>query len=114
MALLFKDSISEAASPNRRRSQPDHATPRSAGLRRGLARQSVRADQSAGLLRSQSPGHLCADVALEAADGRTGQWTKDAVHVPLVVTLAAQRILDPQPVRFGHTGLVGHGRHRWG
>jgi hypothetical protein len=27
----------------------------------------------------------------------TGRWTKDVVHVPLVVTQALQRILDPQP-----------------
>jgi hypothetical protein len=74
----------------------------------------VRADQSAGLLRGQAPGHLCADAALEAADGRTGQWTKDAVQLPFVITQAAQRVLDLQPLRIGHTGLVGHGRHRWG
>ena len=77
-------------------------------------RQSVRADQAAGLLRSQVPGHVGADVVLEAADGRTGQRTKDAVLVPFVVVQAVQYVLDSQPIRFGHTGLVGHGRHRRG
>ena len=42
----------------------------------------MRADQSAGLLRGQAPGHLGADVVLETADSRTGQWTKNAVRVP--------------------------------
>ena len=74
----------------------------------------MRADQAAGLLRSQVPGHLGANAALEAADGRTGRWTKDAVHVPFVVTKAAQYVLDHPSVRFGHTGLVGHDRHRRG
>jgi hypothetical protein len=46
----------------------------------------VRADQAAGLVGSQVPGHLRADVVLEAADSRTGERTKDAVHVPFVVT----------------------------
>ena len=45
-------------------------------------------DQSAGFLRAQVPGHLGADVALEAADGLTGQSTKDAVRAPFVVTQA--------------------------
>ena len=67
----------------------------------------MRADQAAGLAGSQVPGHLRADVVLEAVEGRT----KDAVHVPFVVTQAVQYVLDSQPVRFGHTGLVGHGRH---
>jgi hypothetical protein len=40
---------------------------------------------------------------LEPVDGRTGQWTKDAVDAPFVITQAAQRLLDPQPVLFGHT-----------
>ena len=71
----------------------------------------MRADQAAGLVGSQVPGHLRADVVLEAADSRTGERTKDAVHVPFVVTQAVQYVLDSQPVRFGHTGLVGHGRH---
>ena len=74
----------------------------------------MRADQSVGLLRGQAPGHLGADVVLEAADSRAGQWTKNAVHVPFVVTQAEQRFLDPQPVRSGHPRLVGHGRHRRG
>src|ERR1700739_2610253 len=38
MVLLFKDSISEAASPNRRCSQQYLDTPHLAALRRGLAR----------------------------------------------------------------------------
>ncbi len=76
--------------------------------------RSVRADQAAGLVRSQVPGHLGADAMLEPADGRTAQRTKDAVHGPLVVTQAVQYVLDSQPVRFGHTGLVGHGRHQRG
>ena len=76
--------------------------------------KSVRADQSAGLLSSQVAGYLGADVALETADGRTGQGTKDAVQVPFVVTQAAQCVLDPTPVRSGHTRFVGHGRHRLG
>jgi hypothetical protein len=80
-------------------------------MRLACQRQSVRADQATGLLRSQVPGHLGADVVLEPADGRTGQRTKDAVHLPFVVTQAVQCVLDPQPVRFGHAGLVGHGRH---
>jgi len=80
-------------------------------MRVACQRQSVRADQAAGLLRSQVPGHLGADVVLEAADGNTRQQTKDAVHVPFVVTQAVQYVLDSQPVRFGHTGLVGHGSH---
>jgi hypothetical protein len=81
-------------------------------MRVACQRQSVHADQAAGLLRSQVPGHLGADVVLEAADGRTRQRTKDAVHVPFVVTQAVQYVLHPQPVRFGHTVLVGYGRHR--
>ena len=60
----------------------------------------MRVDQAAGLLRSQAPGHLGADVVLEAADGRTGQRTKGTVHGPFVVTQAVQYVLDPQPVRF--------------
>ena len=72
------------------------------------------ADQSAGLLRGQAAGHFGADVALVAADGLAGQWTKDAVRAPFVVTQALQRLLDPLPVRLGHTGLVGHGRPRPG
>jgi len=60
----------------------------------------VRDDQSAGFLRSQAPARLGANVALEAANGRTGQLTKDAVHVPFVITQASQRVLDPQPIRF--------------
>jgi hypothetical protein len=83
-------------------------------LRIACQRQSVRTDQAAGLLRTQVPGHLGADVVLEAADGRTGQRTKDAVHGAFVVTQAVQCVLDSYPVRFGHTGLVGHGRHRRG
>ena len=74
----------------------------------------MRDDQAAGLVGSQVPGHFGADVVLEAADGRTGQRTKDAVHVPFVVTQAVQYVLDSQPVRFGHTGLVGHGCRRRG
>ena len=74
----------------------------------------MRADQSAGLLGSQVPGLLGADVTLEAADGRTGQWTNDAVHTPFVITQALKRLLDPLPVLFGHTGLVGHARYRCG
>lgn len=46
----------------------------------------MRADQSAGLRRGQAPGHLGADFALEAADGGTGQWTKNAVQVTFVIT----------------------------
>ena len=71
----------------------------------------MRADQAACLVGSQVPGHLRADVVLEAADGRTGERTKNAVHMPFIVTQAMQSVLDSQPVRFGHTGLVGHGRH---
>ncbi len=74
----------------------------------------MRADQAAGLVRSQVPGHLGADAVLEAADSGTGQRTKDAVHGPFVVTQAEQYVLDSQPVRFGHTGLIGHGRHQRG
>jgi hypothetical protein len=73
--------------------------------------QSVRADQSAGLLRGQVAGYLGADVALEAADGLTGQWTKDAIQVAFVVTQAAQCVLDPSAVRSGHAGFGGHGRN---
>ena len=74
----------------------------------------MHTDQAASLLRTQVPGHLGADVVLEAEDGRTGRRTKDAVHGAFVVTQAVQYVLDSQPVRFGHTGLVGHGRHRRG
>src|SRR5262249_7708941 len=77
-------------------------------------RHSVRADQSTDLLRSQVPGPFGADLALEAADGLTGQRTKYAVQPPFVVTQALQRVLDPLPVRFGHSGLVRHGRPRRG
>jgi len=74
----------------------------------------VRVDQSARLVRSQAPGHLGADVALETADGRTGQRTKDPVRLPFVITQALERLLHPEPFRSGHPGLVGHGRHRRG
>ena len=76
-------------------------------------RRSVRADQSGGLLSSQSPGHLGADTVLEAANGHPGQPAKDAVRVPFVETQAEQCLLDPHPIRSGHIGFVGHGLH-WG
>ena len=54
--------------------------------------------------------HPGADVALEATDSLAGQSAKDAVRAPFVVTELPQFLLDPDPVRSGHTGLVGHGR----
>jgi hypothetical protein len=74
-------------------------------------RRSVCADQSAGFLCGQATGGWGADVALEAADGRTGQRAKDAIGLALVVAQPAQRLLHADPVRFGHACLIGHGRH---
>jgi hypothetical protein len=76
------------------------------------SRQSVCADQTAGLLSSQSPRNPGADAPLEATDSLASLWTKDAVRVPFVVTQAAQSLLYLNPVRPGHTGFVGHGRQR--
>jgi hypothetical protein len=70
----------------------------------------MRADQSAGLLSSQVAGHLGANGALEPANRLTGQRTKDAVRVPFVVAQAEQHLLDPHPIRSGHSGLVWHSR----
>ena len=72
------------------------------------------ADQSAGFFRRQAAGRCGADVALEAADGRSGQRTKDTVRLPFVVAQPAQRLLHPQAIRLRHTGLIGRGRHRRG
>ena len=56
-------------------------------------RRSVRPNQAVSLLHSQVAGNLSTDVVLEAAYGRPGQWTKNAVHGSLVVMQAMQRFL---------------------